>query len=317
MSSLPAVEVQDLVFRYGDRTALDEVSFTVEKGEIFGLLGPNGGGKTTLFRILSTLLRPDEGVARVMGVDVARDPLAVRRHIGVVFQNQSLDRNLTVSENLVHQGHLYGLRGVTLGDRIDLLLDRLGLSNRRDDRVDSLSGGLRRRAELAKGLMHEPELLLLDEPSTGVDPRARLDFWEYLQLLRHREGISVLLTTHLLDEADKCDRLAILDQGSLVAEGTPDGLKAQIGGDVVVILASRDSDRLSGDISRRFGLEPTVVNGSVRFEHPQGAELVARLMQSLPEQIDSVTVSHPDLEDVFVHMTGRRFGEADAESDQG
>ncbi len=317
MPSAPAVEVRDLVFRYGDRTALDKISFSVEKGEVFGLLGPNGGGKTTLFRILSTLLKPDAGAARVMGLDVAREPFAVRGRIGVVFQNQSLDRKLTASENLVHQGHLYGLRGAALQSRIDSLLDRLGLSDRRGDVVDSLSGGLRRRVELAKGLMHQPELLLLDEPSTGVDPRARLDFWDYLQLLRRQEGITVLLTTHLLEEADKCDRLAILDQGSLVAEGTPGGLKEQIGGDVVVILTSRNSDRLSGDISKQFGLDPTIVNGSVRFEHPQGAELVARLMQALPEQIDSVTVSHPNLEDVFIHMTGRQFGDTEAASDQG
>ncbi len=316
MSTIPAVEVQDLVFRYGERTALDKVSFSVERGEIFGLLGPNGCGKTTLFRILSTLLKPDAGSARIMGLDTALESHAVRRRIGVVFQNQSLDRKLTASENLVHQGHLYGLRGAVLRSRIDSLLSRLGLGDRRDDKVDSLSGGLRRRVELAKGLLHQPELLLLDEPSTGVDPRARLDFWEYLQLLRRQEGITVLLTTHLLEEADKCDRLAILDQGLLVAEGTPGGLKEQIGGDVVVLLTSRNSDRLSGDISTQFGLAPTIVNGAVRFEHPQGAELVARLMQALPEQIDSVTVSHPNIEDVFIRMTGRQFGETAAASDQ-
>ena len=317
MASVPAVEVQDVVFRYGDRIALDKVSFSVDKGEIFGLLGPNGGGKTTLFRILSTLLKPDSGSARVMGLDVASEPLAVRGRIGVVFQNQSLDRKLSAFENLIHQGHLYGLRGKTLRNRIDSLLERVGLSDRRNDAVDSLSGGLRQRVELAKGLLHQPELLLLDEPSTGVDPRARLDFWEYLQLLRRQEGVTVLLTTHLLEEADKCDRLAILDQGTLVAEGTPDGLKDQIGGDVVVVLSSRNSDKLSSDIAKEFGIDPTIVNGSVRFEHPQGAELVARLMQTLPEQIDSVTVSHPNLEDVFIHMTGHHLGDGSDASDQG
>ena len=317
MASVPAVEVQDVVFRYGDRIALDKVSFSVDKGEIFGLLGPNGGGKTTLFRILSTLLKPDSGSARVMGLDVASKPLAVRGRIGVVFQNQSLDRKLSAFENLIHQGHLYGLRGKTLRNRIDSLLARVGLSDRRNDAVDSLSGGLRQRVELAKGLLHQPEVLLLDEPSTGVDPRARLDFWEYLQLFRRQEGVTVLLTTHLLEEADKCDRLAILDQGTLVAEGTPGGLKDQIGGDVVVVLSSRNSDKLSSDIAKEFGLDPTIVNGSVRFEHPQGAELVARLMQTLPEQIDSVTVSHPNLEDVFIHMTGHHLGDGSDASDQG
>ena len=316
MSAPPAVEVSSLVFRYGDRTALDKVSFSVEQGEIFGLLGPNGGGKTTLFRILSTLLAPAEGSARVSSFDVSRQPLAVRKIIGVVFQNQSLDRRLTASENLIHQGHLYGLRGEVLKNRINSLLERLGLEDRRNDAVDTLSGGLKRRVELAKGLIHNPELLLLDEPSTGVDPGARLDFWEYIQLLRRQEGITVLLTTHLLEEADKCDRLAILDKGRLVAEGTPRELKEQIGGDVVVILSSRDSHKLSSDISQQFDLEPTIVNGSVRFEHPQGAELVARLMQALPEQIDSVMVSHPTLEDFFIRATGHRFGEGDPAGDQ-
>ncbi len=316
MSAAPAIEVNDLVFRYGDRTALDKISFSVERGEIFGLLGPNGGGKTTLFRILSTLLSPAAGSAKVAGFNVSEQPLDVRKSIGVVFQNQSLDRRLTALENLIHQGHLYGLRGAALDARIDSLLQRLGLEDRRNDAVDTLSGGLKRRVELAKGLIHNPAVLLLDEPSTGVDPGARLDFWEYLQLLRRHEGITVLLTTHLLEEADKCDRLAILDKGSLVAEGTPSGLKQQIGGDVVVILTSRDSNKLSGEISQQFELEPTIVNGSVRFEHPKGAELVARLMQALPDQIDSVTVSHPTLEDVFIHMTGRRFGEGEQAGDQ-
>ena len=313
---MPAIEIDGLVFRYGDRTALDKVSFSVERGEIFGLLGPNGGGKTTLFRILSTLLSPAAGSAKVAGFDVTEQPLDVRKSIGVVFQNQSLDRRLTALENLIHQGHLYGMRGAALDARIDSLMRRLGLEDRRNETVDTLSGGLKRRVELAKGLIHNPSLLLLDEPSTGVDPGARLDFWEYLQLLRRHEGITVLLTTHLLEEADKCDRLAILDKGNLVAEGTPRGLKQQIGGDVVVILTSRDSNKLSGEISQQFELEPTIVNGSVRFEHPKGAELVARLMQALPEQIDSVTVSHPTLEDVFIHMTGHRFGEGEPVGDQ-
>ena len=310
MAETPAVDVENLTYRYGDRTALNGISFSVPRGEIFGLLGPNGGGKTTLFRILSSLLAPAEGRARLFGLDVAREPLAVRRRIGVVFQNQSLDRRLTTSENLMHQGHLYGLRGEALTRRIDEVLDRVGLSDRRFDVVETLSGGLRRRVELAKGLMHRPDLLLLDEPSTGIDPRARLDFWEYLQVLRREEGVTVLLTTHLLDEADKCDRLAILDRGEVVGEGTPKALKQQIGGDVVVVLTSRDSKNLSRQINERFGIAAAVVNGSVRFEHPRGAELVAQLMQALADQVDSVTVSHPDLEDVFIRMTGHRFGEA-------
>lgn len=316
MPAESAIEINNLVFRYGDRVALNDVSLRVERGEIFGLLGPNGGGKTTLFRILCTLLHPAAGTARVFGMDVVGDALAVRRRIGVVFQNQSLDKRLSAVENLIHQGHLYGLRGGDLAERIRLLLDRVGLTSRKDDVVEKLSGGLRRRVELAKGLIHGPDLLLLDEPSSGVDPRAKLDFWEYLQLLRREEGVTVLLTTHLLDEAEKCDRLALLDQGSLVTVGTPGELKQQVGGDVVVVLTSRDSADLVQRLDAEFGLQAAIINGSVRFEHPEGAELVAQLMRSMPDQIDSITVSHPTLEDVFIHMTGHYFGEGPGGEDR-
>ena len=303
-----AVHVEGLAYSYNGTEALRGVGFTVGSGEIFGLLGPNGGGKTTVFRILSTLLLPAAGRASVFGVDVAGDPLAVRRRIGVVFQNQSLDRRLTAKENLVHQGHLYGLHGKPLELRIDEVLTRLGLADRGDSVVETLSGGLRRRVELAKGLLHQPDLLLLDEPSTGIDPGARLDFWEYLQLLRRQEGVTVLLTTHLLDEADKCDRLAILDRGAIVADGTPAELKSRIGGDVVA-LTSGDAHALAAKLPGAIGVTPQVIDGTVRFEHGDGPRLVARLMEELPGQIDSVTVSRPSLEDVFIHLTGHRFQE--------
>jgi ABC-2 type transport system ATP-binding protein len=311
--TFPAVEVQDLTCRYGQRVALKGISFSVAPGEIFGLLGPNGGGKTTLFRVLATLRDPDEGRARIFDLDVVRDAAAIRRRIGVVFQNQSLDRRLTAAENLVHQGHLYGLRGHELARRIDVVLERAGLAARRDQVVDTLSGGLRRRVELAKALLHQPDLLLLDEPSTGVDPRARLDFWEDLQKLRREGGVTILLTTHLLEEADKCDRLAILDEGSIVGTGTPASLKREIGGDVVV-LASADPEALVERLDREFAITAQIVDGAVRFEHEQGARLVPRLMESLSQQIDSVTISRPTLEHVFVHMTGRRFDEQTAEA---
>jgi len=311
----PAVEIENLSYHYGQRAALAGVSFSVSPGEIFGLLGPNGGGKTTLFHILSTLLLPATGTARIFGIDVAQDPLAVRKRIGVVFQSQSLDRRLTVRENLLHQGHLYGLRGAVLAERMARVLDRLGLSSRSNDVVATLSGGLQRRVELAKGLLHQPDLLLLDEPSTGIDPRARLDFWRYLQALRSEEGVTVLLTTHLLEEADKCDRLAILDEGSLVGEGAPRVLKSQIGGDVVV-LSTPDTAKLLSRLQGDFDIAATVVNSDVRFEHHEGSKLVPRLMETLPEQIDSVTVSHPSLEDVFIRLTGHRFEEPISDADR-
>ncbi len=308
----PAVEVENLVCRYGERVALQGISFAVSPGEVFGLLGPNGGGKTTLFRVLATLLPPDEGQARVFGLDAMRDSAEIRRRIGVVFQNQSLDRRLTAAENLVHQGHLYGLRGAELRRRMDLVLELTGLTPRRDHVVDTLSGGLRRRVELAKALLHQPDLLLLDEPSTGVDPRARLDFWEYLQTLRRDSGVTILLTTHLLEEADKCDRLAVLDEGRIVGSGTPASLKREIGGDVIV-LSSPDPEALVAELQSSFSITAQIVEDTVRFEHEQGARLVPRLMETLSQSIESVTVSRPTLEDVFVHLTGHRFDEQTAE----
>jgi ABC-2 type transport system ATP-binding protein len=312
----PAVEVRDLVCRYGQRLALKGINFSVAPGEVFGLLGPNGGGKTTLFRVLATLLMPDEGHAGVFGLDVVRDAAAIRRRIGVVFQNQSLDRRLTAAENLLHQGHLYGLRGPALAQRIEWVLERAGLAERRNQIVDTLSGGLRRRVELAKALLHQPDLLLLDEPSTGVDPRARLDFWSDLQALRRDGGVTILLTTHLLEEADKCDRLAILDEGSIVGAGTPASIKAEIGGEVVV-LTSSDPEALVERLGTEFAVAAQIVNGTVRFEHENGARLVPRLMETLSQQIDSVTISRPTLEDVFIHVTGHRFDEQTAEAAAG
>ncbi len=309
---MPAIEVRGLAFAYNGTPALRDVSFSVERGEIFGLLGPNGGGKTTLFRILSTLLPAERGAASVFGADVASDPIAVRRRIGVVFQNQSLDRRLTARENLQHQGHLYGLRGARLASRIDELLDRLGIADRKDDVVETLSGGLRQRVELAKGLLHGPELLLLDEPSTGVDPAARLKFWEYLRFLRDEENVTVLLTTHLLEEADKCGRLGILDRGSLVAEGTPDELKSRIGGEMMSLVGD-DPQALADELSQQLAVTPQIVDHTVRFEHSRGSQLVARLMENAEGRIQSVTVSKPTLEDVFIRMTGRRFSEDNSE----
>ena len=229
------IAVQNLTHRYGDRVALSAVSFEVRKGEIFGLLGPNGGGKSTLFRILSTMMVPTEGRAEIAGHDVARDPAAVRRTVGVVFQTQSLDKALTVEENLRAQGHLHGLSGAVLRDRMENAMQRLGLEDRRKDLVDTLSGGLRRRVEIAKALLHKPQVLLMDEASTGLDPAARRELSHHIESLRDHEGVTILLTTHILEEADRCDRLVLLHQGKIVAQGSPGELRSRIGGDVVVL----------------------------------------------------------------------------------
>jgi ABC-2 type transport system ATP-binding protein len=298
--------VDTLTHRYGERTALDRVSFQVAKGEIFGLLGPNGGGKTTLFRILSTLVAPREGSVRMFGMDVVHDQGEIRRRIGVVFQAPSLDRKLTVLENLHHQGHLYNLRGPELQSRIDELLARFGMADRKGDLVETLSGGQRRRVELAKGLLHKPQVLLLDEPSTGLDPRVRRELSDYLEWLRDEAGMTILLTTHLMEEADRCDRIAILDRGRLVALNTPRQLKEEIGGDVISV-ETRQPKPLAEQIGKRFGGEPRVLDGSVRVERANGHKFIAELVEAFPGQIDAVSVHKPTLEDVFIRLTGHQF----------
>lgn len=302
----PAISVEEVGHRYGTRIALAEVTFTVDRHEVFGLLGPNGGGKTTLFKILSTLLQPSAGDATVFGESIRTAAGAVRRHLGVVFQYPSLDGKLSVAENLWCHGRLYGLGGATLRQRIPAVLARLGLADRTADRVQTLSGGLQRRTELAKALLHEPPLLLLDEPSTGLDPGARRDFLRYIEELRSRDGVTVVLTTHAMDEAERCDRVAILDRGALVRIGTPAELKAAVGGDVVV-LHTPDAAGLAERIRVRFGHEARVLDGTVRVELPRGHDFVRTVVDAFPAEISMVSYGKPTLEDVFVHLTGHRF----------
>ncbi len=306
------IEVDNLTYSYGDRRALQGVSFSVEKGEIFGLLGPNGGGKTTVFRLLCTLLVAENGQARVLGWDVRKNPFQVRRQIGVVFQSNSLDVQLTVAENLIHEGHLYGLRGRELRKRVEEMLSRVGLRERSHDLVRNLSGGLRRRVELAKGLLHRPPILMLDEPSSGLDPGIRRDLWEYLRMLRDQEEVTILLTTHLMEEAEHCDRLAVLSEGRVVANGSPGALKEKIGGDVIVVQTPAP-ERLRDQIQEAFSCPSVVVDGTVRLERSEGHRFVAQLVESFPGQIEAVTVGKPTLEDVFVHETGHRFWEQEKE----
>ena len=300
------ISVQDLVHRYGDRTALNGVSFDVRPAELFGLLGPNGSGKTTLFRILSTLMIPVAGRALILGFDAARDPNNLRRHIGVVFQAQSIDIKLTAAENLRHQGHLYGLRGASLKSRIQEMLTRVGLADRAREKAETFSGGMQRRLELAKGLLHHPSVLLLDEPTTGLDPGARRDLWQYLQILRDEEKVTVIVTTHLMEEAEHCDRLAILNEGKLVALGTPAELKHEIGGDVI-LLDTRDAEALAEKIRARFEVDAHVLDGQVRLERENGHRFITDVVETFPGEIEAISVSKPTLEDVFIHRTGHKF----------
>jgi ABC-2 type transport system ATP-binding protein len=301
------VEVDRLRHHYGQRVALDDVSFSIPTGSCFGLLGPNGGGKTTLFRILTTLLTPSAGRASVCGFDTCTQRAEVRRNIGVIFQSPSLDIYLTVRENLLHAGHLFGISGRDLERRIIDCLERLRVRDRAGDLVKTLSGGLRRRVELAKCLLHQPPLLILDEPSTGLDPGARKELWQQLQALRESTGATILLTTHFIDEADRCDQLAFLDRGRLAALGSPDELRSRIGGDCVSIDCEDPAD-LRERVVARLACPASVVDGTVRIETSEGSVLVGRLMESFAADIRSITIGKPTLEDVFLRETGHRLG---------
>jgi ABC-2 type transport system ATP-binding protein len=303
-----AITLAHLTHRYGDRTALNDLNLEIRQAEIFAILGPNGGGKTTLFRLLSTLIPLQSGDARVLGYDLRRQQSAVRFQIGVVFQAPSLDKKLTVAENLRHQGHLYGLGGRHLTNRIDEMLGRLGIADRRNEICEKLSGGLRRRAELAKGMLHEPRLLLLDEPSTGLDPAARADMWNYLATVRDRDGVTIVLTTHLLEEAEKADRIAILSEGKLVALDSPAALRATVGGDSITIRTSQPA-ALAQAIQDRFGVTAKTLDSTVRLEQPDGYQWIARLVEAFPAEIEEITLGKPTLEDVFIDRTGHRFWE--------
>lgn len=287
------------------REALAGVTFDVRPGELFGVLGPNGGGKTTLFRILSTALAPTGGRAEVLGRDVVGAPDAARAALGVVFQNPSLDKKLTVLENLIHQGRLYGLSGAPLRARALEFLDRVGLADRAGDVVEHLSGGLQRRAEIAKSLLHKPGLLLMDEPTTGLDPGARRDVWTYLAALS-RDGVTVLVTTHLMEEAERCARLALLDRGRLAALGTPDELKKTVGGEVITVTGP-DPAGLAAGLTSAFGLAARVFDNVVRVERADGHRFVPQLVEKFPGLVETVQVGRPTLEDVFVKHTGHRF----------
>lgn len=305
-SATNAVTVSRLSYQYGDRQALDQVTFDIAPGEFTAILGPNGGGKTTLFRVMTTLASPSAGSVAVFGDDVVAARDRVRHHIGVVFQAPALDVKLTVRENLLHHGHLHGLSGRPLRQQLSHALDRLELSDRRNDLVESLSGGLKRRVELAKVMLTQPRLLLLDEPTTGLDPLARESFWRLIKELRDESKAAVLYTTHLLEEAEDSDRVIILDQGHVVADGAPDSLRAQISGQIVRF-RGRDLDTIKSRINSTFQLDAEVEIGSVRVVVADGGEFAARASHALGEVVESLEIARPTLYDVFRQRTGRSF----------
>jgi len=307
-----AVETNDLGRNFGPRAALSGVTLSIRAGEMFALLGPNGSGKTTLFRILSTLLAPSAGTARVGGCDVVGEAMAVRHQIGVVFQSPALDPQLTVEENLRCAGSLYGLRGADLVARLRSAAEALGLSDRLADRVQSLSGGLQRRVEIAKCLLPRPRVLLLDEPSTGLDPAAREGLRVTLERVRRESEVTVVMTTHLLEEAERCDRVAILHRGRLVACETPAELRGRLGTDVAVV-SGPEPEALAARVREMFGWPLSVRGDRLRVEVPAGGDAAGRLFSALGAAADTVTVGRPTLEDVFLDLTGEPLrGEEEA-----
>jgi ABC-2 type transport system ATP-binding protein len=286
------------------------VDFAVAPGEVFGFLGPNGAGKTTTINMLCTLAKPTSGSARVAGHDVVRERDGVRRHIGLVFQDPTLDGYLTARQNLKLHAELYGVESALVADRMRQVLEMVGLWERRDSTVQTFSGGMRRRLEIARGLMHSPRVLFLDEPTIGLDPQTRASIWQYIRELKEAEEITIFMTTHYMDEAEFCDRIAIMDHGRIVALDTPAALKAEVGADRVRIETSDDEAAIAA-LGEQFGLEGTVSEGAVAFYVADGAEFVPRLFAELGVPITAVNVSRPTLDDVFMSFTGTTIRDAE------
>jgi ABC-2 type transport system ATP-binding protein len=313
-----AIEARKLVRRFGDVVAVNEVEFAVDQGEIFGFLGPNGAGKSTTINMLCTMLRPTAGTALINGFDLVRQPDGVRQSIGIIFQDASLDDRLTGRENMHFHALLYDVPRQTFLQRSDELLAMVDLTDKSRDSVRTYSGGMKRRLEIARGLLHHPKVLFLDEPTIGLDPQTRRHIWDYLLKLRRREGVTMFMTTHYMEEAEHCDRIAVIDHGRIVALDTPKNLKAMVGGDLVTVRTS-DNARAAQLLAALPGVDVrTTEDGALIVETPQGDRFIPTLMDALragtpPIQVETVGLSRPTLEDVFVKLTGHaiRASEAD------
>ena len=314
-STAPAIEVEALSKTYGEVEAVRGVSFTVARGEVFGFLGPNGAGKSTTINMLCTLARPTSGAARVSGFDVVRERDDVRRHIGLVFQDPTLDSLLTATQNLRLHAELYDIDPAAIPARMDQMLAMVDLGERRDQKVMTYSGGMKRRLEIARGLMHSPRVLFLDEPTIGLDPQTRSAIWKYIRALQETEGTTIFMTTHYMDEAEFCDRIAIMDRGEIVVLDTPDALKASVAADRLVLGTVDDTAALAA-LRDRFGIEAAVAEGAVTFHVASGEAFVPRLFAELGVGITSVTVSRPTLDDVFMSYTGSTIRDAEATPDR-
>ena len=302
------IEVQDIYKSFGEIEAVRGVSFDISAGEIFGFLGPNGAGKTTTINILCTLLKPDKGTAILAGHDVVQRPADVRAAIGIVFQDPSLDERLSALENLNFHALVYSVPKAERAARFKHVLDMVELWGRRHDVVRTLSGGMKRRLEIARGLLHHPRVLFLDEPTLGLDPQTRNRIWEYIRELRAKQNITIFLTTHYMDEAENCDRIAVIDDGRIIALDTPDKLKAMVGGDVLT-LASSELERAKAEIAEHFKLELMEHDSKLVMEVPDGESFLPQLIKAIDVPIDSISLRRPTLDDVFLKLTGRNMRE--------
>ena len=306
-----AVAVEGLVKRYDEVEAVRGIEFEVQSGEIFGFLGPNGAGKSTTINMLCTLVRPSGGTAHVAGHDVVTERDEVRRNIGLVFQDTTLDGYLTAEQNLRLHAELYGVPREAVGPRMEQVMVMVGLWDRRGSLVNTFSGGMKRRLEIARGLLHSPRVLFLDEPTVGLDPQTRSSIWSYISELKSREDITIFLTTHYMDEAEYCDRIAIMDQGRIIVLDTPEALKASVGKDRVQIQTDDDGAAIAS-LKKNFGIEATVAEGMVTFGVAEGEHFVPRLFAELGHPIRSVNVSRPSLDDVFMSYTGTTIRDAES-----
>jgi ABC-2 type transport system ATP-binding protein len=312
----PAVSVTGLVKRFGEIQAVRGIDLTVDAGETFGFLGPNGAGKSTTINVLCTLIRPTAGSAQVAGYDVVTERDEVRRNIGLVFQDTTLDAYLTAERNLQLHAELYGMPRGAIDNRLRQVLDMVGLWDRRASKVSTFSGGMKRRLEIARGLLHSPRVLFLDEPTIGLDPQTRSSIWSYIDELRQAERITIFMTTHYMDEAEYCDRIAIIDQGKIIALDTPQALKASIGEDRVRMNVDDDEVAIAA-LRDQFGIRATIAEGAVTFAVEEGEQFIPKLFADFPTGIRSVNVSRPSLDDVFMSYTGTTIRDAETnEPDQ-
>ena len=314
MSSRTLISVHNLVHRYESVTALKKISFELNEGEIFGLLGPNGGGKSTLFKILSTSLIPSDGKVFYRDINLLKQPDDVRKKLAIVFQHPGLDEKLTVGENLKYHGMLYGVSKRDIKERTETLLSQFDILTRVDSLVSELSGGMRRKVEIAKGLLVKPEFILMDEPGTGLDPGARESFWEIIHNVNRTSSTTFLITTHLMEEAEHCHRVGILDSGSLVTVGKPDDLKKELGSELVEI-QSNDVENLAESLESEYSIKGEIINSGFYFQHEAGHRFIPKIIESYPGLVEEAAVRRPTLSDVFRHHTGKAFESSDDSSE--